>query len=132
MQLLKLHSIDILDIIISLCAKLAKSEMNYWENKKMAMERFMISISSEGIDLFERGRADMGMNKSSYIRFLIAEHENKVPAFIKYKEIIELLSEVNTHIKSLLLKENLDDMDKILLMEKLEKTNEVMKKLLKE
>ena len=53
----------------------------------MAMERFTVSMNEADVDLFERKRCDMGMTKSAYIRYLIAEHENKVPPFLKYKEL---------------------------------------------
>jgi len=95
------------------------------------MERFTISMNSSDIDLFERKRADLGMSKSAFIRLLIAEYDNKVPAFIKHKELIKALSEINTSLKELLISEKVTDVDKITIYEKIETTNKLLEKLLK-
>lgn len=77
----------------------------------MAMERFCISMSEKDVDNFERGRTQAGMTKSAYVRLLIAEHENKEPGFIKYRQIIEQISETNQYLKELVLKPDLKDED---------------------
>ena len=96
----------------------------------MAMERFTVSLNEKDIDLFERERADMGMNKSAYIRYLIAEHKNKVPPFLKYKELTKTISELNTSIKALLLLDNMEDSEKIYLFEQIKEINIMVKELL--
>lgn len=75
------------------------------------MERFCISMSENDVAMFEAGREAVNMSKSAYVRLLIAEHENRVPEFIKYKSIIEKLSETNHILKELQLKEQLNDKD---------------------
>lgn len=85
------------------------------------MERMRISMSEDDIDLFERKRAEEGMSKASFIRLLLAEHENTVPTSIKYKEIIVLLSEINTTVKEILINEKFDTETKLLLDEKIQK-----------
>lgn len=92
----------------------------------MAMEKMTITMTSSDLDLFERGRCEQGINmsKSAYIRLLIAEHEDRVPSFIKYKEIIEKISELNTLIKTLMLSEKVDDVYKIQIMEQMEDIKE--------
>lgn len=94
----------------------------------MAMERFCISMSERDVDNFERGRSEAGMTKSAYVRLLIAEHENKVPGFIKYKEVIEQISEANQLLKELVLKPDLKEED-ILKIHEIQKS---MEKLIKE
>lgn len=79
------------------------------------MERFCISMSEEDIEKFELGRSATGMSKSAYVRLLIAEHENKVPGFIKYKEIIEKLSSIELELQSLSVKETLSPEDRVLI-----------------
>lgn len=49
----------------------------------MERKRFMISMSEEDVNCFEAGREAAGMNKSAYIRLLIAEHEKRVPRIHK-------------------------------------------------
>ena len=87
----------------------------------MAMEKMTITMTSEDLDLFERGRCDMGenMSKSAYVRLLIAEHEQRVPSFIRYKEIISGISELNTLVKELALSENVDDVYKMQILERM-------------
>lgn len=77
------------------------------------MERFCITMSESDVDKFEAGRNAVGMNKSAYVRLLIAEHEGSVPGFIKYKEIIEKLSEIELDLKTLVLKDSLTAEEKL-------------------
>lgn len=85
----------------------------------MAMEKMTITLTSEDLDLFERGRCNENMSKSAYVRLLIAEHEERVPSFIRYKEIIAGISELNTLIKEFLLSEHNDQVCKIRILEQM-------------
>lgn len=95
----------------------------------MAMERFTVTMSERDIDNFEKERGKLGMNKSAFIRFLIAEHEKKIPSFLKNKEIIKESSELNTLLRSLILKESLTDVEKLEIFEKIDGLNCNIKKL---
>ncbi|MDD3416012.1 MAG: ribbon-helix-helix domain-containing protein [Lachnospiraceae bacterium] len=88
------------------------------------MERLTVSMNSSDIDFFERKRADLGMNKSAFIRLLIANYENKIPSFIKNKEIIEALSDVNNSMKEILISDKMNSTDKMILYEKINKLND--------
>ena len=83
------------------------------------MERFSITMNSDDIDLFERRRAELGLTKSAYIRYLIAEHENGVPEFISFQKVIKQISELNTYMKEIIINENFDANDKLLVYEKI-------------
>lgn len=96
----------------------------------MAMERYCLSMSEKDIDKFERGRADAGMSKSAYVRLLIAEHENRIPAFIKNKEIIEQMAEINTNLKGILLKEEIGEEDKLKIFERIAEIEKMIKEKL--
>lgn len=93
----------------------------------MAMERFTISMTSHDVDLLERGRADLGMNMSAYIRLLIAEHEERVPAFIQYKDLITKMSEINNSMKEIIISQQLSDQDKLHLFEKMDELKKMLK-----
>lgn len=95
----------------------------------MPMERFTVTMSVSDIDNFERERAKQGMNKSAFIRFLMAEHENAVPSFLKNKEIVTVVSELNNTIKTLLLQNTLSDADKLKVFEEIKMTNIWIEKL---
>lgn len=89
----------------------------------------MISMSEDDVCCFEAGREAMGMSKSAYIRLLIAEHEKRVPGFIKYKDVIKEIADTNTLLKEIILKSSIEDADKMILLERLEKILEQMKRL---
>ena len=89
------------------------------------MERIMISMNSSDIDFFERKRAELGMNKSAFVRLLIANYENNLPSFIENKELIAALSEVSSLIKALLISDKISSTDKMILYEKINKLNEI-------
>ena len=95
----------------------------------MAMEKITITMSSEDIDIFERGRSECGMSKSAYTRLLIAEHEQRVPPFIKYKEIILEISKLNTYIKEMLFSEKTDDGFKLYMVEQMKEIKELLSSL---
>ena len=95
----------------------------------MKTERFYISAYEEDIDLFERTRTDLGMAKAAFIRYLLAEHYNQMPNFIKHKELISKISELNTSIKELMLSDSIDDINKIHIYEKMNEINLLIQKL---
>lgn len=94
------------------------------------MERMTVCMSSNDIDLFERKRSELGMSKSAFIRFLIAEHEKEIPSSIKYKEIIDKLAEANTILNEILISEKFDTSVKILLDEKFKEVSALFKEKL--
>jgi hypothetical protein len=94
------------------------------------MERFTVSMNSGDIDLFERKRADLGMSKSAFIRLLIAEHENRTPYFIQYKDIIKILSNINTKLDVIILNEKISTTDKLILDEKINTLNNTIKQMI--
>ena len=87
------------------------------------MVRMCITLSEKDLENFERGRESAGMNKSSYIRLLIAEHEKRVPAFWKNKELIEAISKLNTSVNALIVSDKISDSEKLYLHEQIHKLN---------
>ena len=84
------------------------------------MERFSVTMNSEDIDLFEQRRAELGLTKSAYIRYLISENENGIPDFIAFKEVIKQMAELNTYMKEFVTNTNFKTSDKLLLFEKID------------
>lgn len=89
--------------------------------------RLCISMSQDDIDKFETGREIANMNRSAYIRLLIAEHENVIPGFYKNRELISELAKLNNGINELLLKDTLTDAEKVNLYEKMADLREKIK-----
>jgi len=77
-------------------------------DKYMSVSRIKISLSDEDLDLLERKSTDMGMTKSSYVKYLMLEHENKVPDVYKYKDLIAILSDINTTMNEILISKSFD------------------------
>lgn len=94
------------------------------------MERFSITMNSDDIDLFERRRAELGLTKSAYIRYLITEHENGVPEFISFQKVIKQISELNTYMKEIIINENFDANDKLLFYEKINTVTATVKSVI--
>lgn len=95
------------------------------------MKDFHVSISDEAFADFEAGRLREKMSMSSYLRYLIAEHEHTLPPVIKYKEIIALLSDINNNIHQILLSEKIDYSDKMALYLKFKTLQENINKKIK-
>lgn len=100
------------------------------------MERFTVTMYEEDADYFERERTDLGyslgdkaLTKSAFIRFLLEEHRNKTPQFIKNKNIISNISELNTNLKKLMLKDKLSDDEKLYIYEKMNQIESMIKKI---
>lgn len=91
------------------------------------MERFSVTMNSEDIDLFERRRTELGLTKSAYIRYLIAENENGIPDFIAFKEIIRQMAELNTCMKEFIINNSFETKDKLLLLEKINTLTDQLK-----
>ena len=94
------------------------------------MERFSISMNSEDIDLFERRRSELGLSKSAFIRYLISEHENGIPDFISFRDTIQKMSELNNHMKEIVIRDNFETQDKLVLYEKISSLNTTLKGVL--
>lgn len=91
------------------------------------MERFSVTMNSEDIDLFERRRSELGLTKSAYIRYLIAENEKGIPNFIAFKEIIRQMAELNTCMKEFIINNSFETNDKLLLFEKINTLTDQLK-----
>lgn len=101
----------------------ANQERGFMES----MERFSITMNSTDIDLFEHYRSELGLTKSAFIRYLIAEHKNGVPDFLAFKEVIKQMAELNTYMKEFIINENFETNDKLLLFEKINTLMGVLK-----
>lgn len=95
----------------------------------MAMKRMCMTVSETDQEKFDRGRNEHGMTRSAYLRLLIAEHEGRVPDFIRNKELIQRMSELNNRIRELILSEKISDVDKLHLYEKLNDLQTYMRKI---
>ncbi len=83
------------------------------------MKRMHISLPDSDYELLERRCKKHNISKSSYIKLLIAEHENTVPAEIKYSSIISEINNVEILLHRLILSDKVSEHDKLLIYEKI-------------
>lgn len=105
--------------------------LTWHKAKHMAMERFTITMTEEDIDLFERYRTDMNMSKSAFVRLLIAEHFEYIPAFLQHKELIAAVSSLDNSLKEIILSEKLENTEMIHLYEEMQNVKQQINKIIK-
>ena len=90
-------------------------------------KHYSIVMSDDDIELFENGVASENMSKSAYVRLLIAEHENRLPPFYKYREIISRLSNIENQVNAIVLNDKFDSSDRLALFDKMDEVVSVVK-----
>lgn len=83
------------------------------------MERITITMYESDVDLFERRRGELEMSKSAFIRYLLSVNENKEPSFIKNKEVIGSLGDINSKLNEILINHKISPEDKLYINEKI-------------
>lgn len=91
------------------------------------MERMTITVSVSDKEYFEEESAALGMNKSSFVRFLIAEHKREIPSFLSNRDLVQAFSGLSTFIKAVIAGDGFSDTEKLHLYEKLNELKTLMK-----
>ena len=94
----------------------------------MSSNRLFLSVSDNDLKKLDELSSDIGMNRSEYIRHIIRNQRLIIPASIKEKEMIRLISKIDTDLKVLALREELTDADKLFIVSGIDD----IKKLLRE
>lgn len=87
-------------------------------------KRLFLTLSEDEFLRFEFARAELGMQRSQYLKYLLAGKKEIRPVTIKEKQISDKLSEICNYIKVIALKDNISDDEKIYLMQLLRDMNE--------
>lgn len=77
-------------------------------------KRLFLSLSEEDILKLDKLRAELGMNRSQYIRYVLSGQRKVINPSIKYRELVNKLAELELCLRVIALK------DTISLQEKLE------------
>ncbi len=88
--------------------------------------RLFLSLSEEEFQSFENARNELGYNRSQYIRYLIGGQREIRPPAMKYQKMISHLASIDRSIKVIAMKDNLSDMDRMLLITKLEELKKML------
>jgi hypothetical protein len=70
------------------------------------------------------------MSKSAFIRYLLLVNEGKEPAFIKNKELIKILGDLNTCLNEIITSETVETSTKIFISEKTNEIENIVKRYL--
>ena len=90
--------------------------------------RLNMYVDADDVVALDYLRAELGMNRSEYIRYMLKNQKRIVPVSIKEKELIRVLSQIDIHLKALALKEELSVEDRLFIYSEIEK----IKKLIRE
>lgn len=90
--------------------------------------RLFLSVSDADLEKLDALRSELGMNRSQYVRYMIAGQKQVLIPSIKYKALIEKISRIDLSLRVIALKENVEAKDMLLIYAKLEE----IKKLLSE
>ena len=80
-------------------------------------KRLFLSLSEDDLARLDKRRAEYGMNRSQYIRYLLSSQRKAIPYSIKQKELVDQIAQVDLHPKSLCLKEEMRPEDVMFVME---------------
>lgn len=88
--------------------------------------RLFLSLSEEEFQNFENARNELGYNRSQYIRYLIGGQKEIRPPAMKYKELIAAIASIDRSLKVIAMKDSLSDIDKLLVITKLEELKKML------
>ena len=82
--------------------------------------RLFLSVSDADLSKLDLLRAELGMNRSQYIRYLIEGQKKVLIPSIKYKELITKVSQIDLSLRVIALKDEMSEKDKLLIYSKIE------------
>lgn len=82
--------------------------------------RLFLSVSDADLSKLDILRAELGMNRSQYIRYLIEGQKRVLIPSIKYKELITKVSQIDLSLRVIALKDEMDEKDKLIVYSKIE------------
>jgi len=85
----------------------------------MENKRLFLSLSESDLKKLDDLRAELGMNRSEYIRYLLSGQKKVIPFSIKQRHLVEVLSQVDLHLKAICLKDGIKAKDVLYIQESL-------------
>ena len=70
-------------------------------------KRLFLSMSEKEVERLDVLREELGMNRSQYVRHLLSGQRKIMPAAIKEKQLIDVLSKIELNMRVLALKEGI-------------------------
>ena len=85
----------------------------------MSNKRLFLSLPEGDLNKLDARRAELGMNRSEYIRFIISGQRKRIPFSVKQRYLVDVLSEVDLHLRAICLKEGIEAKDVLYITESL-------------
>lgn len=90
--------------------------------------RLNMYVAEEDVAILDMRRAELGMSRSEFVRYMIRNQKRIVPVSIKEKELVQVLSDIDTHLKAIALKENLSVEDRLHLYSEIDEIKKLIRK----
>ena len=87
--------------------------------------RLNMYVAESDVEILDLRRAELGMSRSEFVRYRI------VPVSIKEKELIRVLSDIDTHLKVIALKEILSAEDRLFLYSEIDEIKNLLSQVRK-
>ena len=81
--------------------------------------RLFLTLSENEFHQFENSRAQLGMQKSQFLKYLLLGQKEIRPMPIVHRQLLDKLSSVDRNLKIIAMKEDLSDEDRLYTMEQL-------------
>lgn len=98
----------------------------------MVSNRVVVSLSDEHMELLEKKCMEQNVNRSKYIRNLLDQDFGRVPKEIAHKELISKFSSVDTKLKSIVIRDELTDVERIFITDSIKQMKDMLVKILEE
>lgn len=89
--------------------------------------RLNMYVDASDVVTLDLRRAELGMSRSEFVRYLIRNQKRIVPVSIKEKELVRVLSDIDTHLKVIALKENLSVEDRLYLYSEIDEIKNLIR-----
>ena len=90
--------------------------------------RLNMYVAESDVEILDLRRAELGMSRSEFVRYMIRNQKRIVPVSIKEKELIRVLSDIDTHLKVIALKEILSVEDRLFLYSEIDEIKNLLGK----
>ena len=89
-------------------------------------KRLFLSMSEKEVERLDVLREELGMNRSQYVRHLLSGQRKIMPAAIKEKQLIDVLSKIELDMRVLALKEGISPGESLAIYSELREIKELM------
>lgn len=87
--------------------------------------RLFMSLTEDEVKQFDKACDKAGMTRSQYLKCLLHDRRDIRPPVLQYKEMIHALESIERDLKVIVMKEELSDNDRLLVMQKLSDLKEI-------